>query len=480
MTIPNWAIEQKEKGTEIKKIGNYYYLYEIKSKWDKKKKRSKKVSGKYLGKITPEGLIKPKKEQIEEGLKNISVKEFGATDLILKMNSEIERSLKEIFPDKWKEIYLFGIFRLCYNSPINTLSTYYHDSYISNQIENARMSSKFIGDMLGELGKERELIRIFLRQFLKGEEFAIIDLTHVLSLSEGVISAVTGYNSKKEFLPQIHMIFLFSLDEHIPSYFRIVPGSIRDVTSLINTVREAEVNNTVLITDKGFFSEDNVLKLDDENMHYIMPLKRNSTLIDYSNLRKTDKSGFAGYFLFENRAIWYYNYEISDGNLKGKNLYVFLDIKLKAEEEKDYLSRIGNDDKYSFESFMNIQHRQGTISVISDLDLPGERIYYLLKSRIEIEQMFDVFKNTLHADRSFMRDDYHMEGWMFINFIALLFYYKIYNLLSKKELLKKHSPKNVLLELSRIRKLKILDNWHTSEVPKKARVILEKLELPIP
>jgi len=31
--------------------------------------------------------------------------------------------------------------------------------------------------------------------------------------------------------------------------------------------------------------------------------------------------------------------------------------------------------------------------------------------------MFDAFKNVLNVDRTYMRDDYQMEGWAFINFI---------------------------------------------------------------
>ncbi|MFZ2412373.1 MAG: transposase, partial [Candidatus Methanoperedens sp.] len=50
------------------------------------------------------------------------------------------------------------------------------------------------------------------------------------------------------------------------------------------------------------------------------------------------------------------------------------------------------------------------------------RIFELLKSRVEIEVTFDTFKNVLNADRSYMRDDSAMEGWMFVNFIALLLY----------------------------------------------------------
>ena len=63
---------------------------------------------------------------------------------------------------------------------------------------------------------------------------------------------------------------------------------------------------------------------------------------------------------------------------------------------------------------------------IWDLDNDAERIYTVLKSSSEIETMFDVFKNVLQADGAYMRDDYHMEGWMFINFLALVFYYKTY------------------------------------------------------
>lgn len=121
----------------------------------------------------------------------------------------------------------------------------------------------------------------------------------------------------------------------------------------------------------------------------------------------------------------------------------------------------------------------GTIAVITDLDKSEERIYNLLKSRAEIEIMIDAFKNVLNADRTYMRDDYQMEGWMLINFIALVFYYKLYRLLADNSLLKRYTPNDVLTHLSRIYKLKIHDQLITSEVPKKSRNIMEKLNIPI-
>jgi transposase len=299
----------------------------------------------------------------------------------------------------------------------------------------------------------------------------------VFSLSEGVISSTPGYNTKKEFLPQIHMIFLFSLDHHMPSYFRMVAGSITDVSSLVLTVREAGIHNVVMIGDKGFYSEDNVIDLNEEKLHYILPLKRNNSLIDYTKIQKGDKREFDGYFLFEKRTIWYYSYDIKEGKLKGKKITVFLDDRLKTEEEKDYLSRIEEDKNKTLETFFEHQHRQGTIAIITDLNESGERIYSLLKSRAEIEAMFDIFKNILNADRTYMRDDYQMEGWMFINFIALVFYYRLYGVLADNSLLKKYSPNDVLVHLSRIYKLKIQDQWIISEIPKKTRNIIDKLNL---
>ena len=49
---PQWALEHKRKGTELHCINNKYYLYEVTSKWNPEKKRSVKITGKLLGRIT--------------------------------------------------------------------------------------------------------------------------------------------------------------------------------------------------------------------------------------------------------------------------------------------------------------------------------------------------------------------------------------------------------------------------------------------
>jgi hypothetical protein len=58
MDYPAWTQKYKEKGLAIHPIGGKYYLYRISSVYDPVKKRAKKITKEYLGRITEEdGLI---------------------------------------------------------------------------------------------------------------------------------------------------------------------------------------------------------------------------------------------------------------------------------------------------------------------------------------------------------------------------------------------------------------------------------------
>ena len=161
-----------------------------------------------------------------------------------------------------------------------------------------------------------------------------------------------------------------------------------------------------------------------------------------------------------------------------RRVYLFRDPSFRAEEEKDFLRR-HEGKRGAVKQFREREKRMGTFPVITDLKVSGEIIYDMIKSRVEIEQSYDAFKNTLEADRSYMRDDHAMQGWIFINFIALMLHYRIYNILRKKNLLRAYSPGDVIRHLERISKLGIEDEWKTSEIPRKSRKIVEDLELHI-
>ncbi len=455
MAIPDWAVKFREKGTQITEIGGRYYLYRVKSKWDPEKHRARKITEEYLGRITPEGV----KKQSSEG--QVSVVEFGATDLIMRRCRYIIDALK--IYDHWESILVMAIFRLLHASPLKRIDFYYQTSYMSEILE-ARTSPGFLSSLLRTIGLGRENTMIFLRHFVVEDDIAVIDLTTVFSMSGGIVSSVPGYDHGGEHLPGVRFTLLFGLKHMKPMYYRFVPGSIRDVSTIRITMRESGIRKALLIGDKGFYSESNVSDLEKSHINYILPLKRNSDLIDYGP-STGDRSGFSGYFMFDNRPVWYHS------SRKGRRVVLFLDESLRLEEERDMLLRDNGKEEFHEKQFI-----LGTMAVITDLDRSEKEIYGLLKQRSNVEQAFDTFKNVLEADRTYMRDDYALEGWFLVNFVSLLIYYEIYNLLREHDLLSKYSPMDVLVHMSRIQKLKMHNKWVTSEIPKKTRIIKEKLE----
>ena len=102
---PDWVEKEHVKGTSIKQIGENYYLYECTSKNVRGKSYPVSIQ-RYIGKITPEGLIKP------ENISFIPLK-----DNLLQLRdefdlSDIEKADKEILEHvcllKLSSIYYIG------------------------------------------------------------------------------------------------------------------------------------------------------------------------------------------------------------------------------------------------------------------------------------------------------------------------------------------------------------------------------------
>jgi len=215
-----------------------------------------------------------------------------------------------------------------------------------------------------------------------------------------------------------------------------------------------------------------------EELKFIIPLKRNNALIDFTKVEQGNKKDFDGFFKFQGRIIWYYTHVVD----KEKNLTInlYMDEQLKLEENKDYLNRIETvPEKYNMDGFFKKQHTFGTIAMLHNTTKNAETVYVSYKSRNQIEEMIDVLKNVIEADKSYMQNEQALETWMFINYITLHWYYKIYQLLVKYELIKKFSPMDFVLFLKEIRKVKINTKWYSAEITAKTQKILDKVNIPI-
>lgn len=476
MAYPDWVLKHKQKGTEIKENNGNFYLYERSTVWDKEKKQPRKISGKYLGKITPEGLIHAERRSLRIKPGCISVLECGASEYLLHISEDIQKNLRKHFEDDWERIYVLSILRTISPVPFKRVEDRYWRSILSERYTDLNLSGKAISTFLRKLGDRRNSITGFMKEFFQEYRHMIFDGTRITSFSEQTQKAQTGYNNNHQYDPQINLLYVFSCCEQpSPAFYRVLPGSIMDVSSLKLTIEEMDIEDIVVIGDKGFGSEDNFKSLSGLGIEYIIPLKRNTKKYDMDVLRRADKKNFDGAFMFHDRPIWHYSK--TEGNMR---IFIFLDSELKYREERDYMRRIqAGYEGYDYSGLIEKQLIFGTLVIQTTVSGTAQEIYELYKQRGMIEQSFDSLKNLLGQDHSYMQDDIAFEAWSFLNHVALMITYRIYVNLRNAKLLKKYSVADVMDYFSGITKLRINDNWTLAEIPKKSRILAEKLDFKI-
>lgn len=484
MSLPEWVQQFREPKTEIKIVKGAYYKYEVHYKYNPEKKRTDKITGVLLGKITEEhGLIPSDKNKLRKKRQErvVDIKNYGLYHLFSSL-IEAEFKLLTTFVDKdvCELLFSFAMFRWGYNSPIKRAPYYYSHDYCSEVFASKSPDDKDFSAALKTIGENRTQIVAWMRLLLSGQhskhaEFVMMDSTHVFTKSELLTVNAKGYNPDFDFEKQVRLMYLFSAKMQQPVYYRLINGNITDITSMSLCVAEMNIDNVIYIADKGFYSKQNVKMMKAQNLQYIIPVRRDNKLISYKPLSEAGFKQKLSYFIYQNRIIWYYQYQS-----KTEQLITFLDEGLRAKEEADYASRITTlPEEYTSEQFKNKLPSFGTLTIAFDIKAKKscEQVYEAYKQRNEIENVFDSYKNFLRADAMYMQNRYVLEGWLAANFIAMIAYHKLYTRLRNIKKLNNYSPKDIIEISKSIYQLKINNEWKRSEMTKKNIDLFKQLDI---
>jgi len=480
MPIPQWALEHKKQGTEIKHIKGHYYLYERKSRWVPEKKRAVKVSGAYLGKVTPEGVIPPKKRLDNKPIRSI---EYGASTFLHQLGQDMLPILEQhLGQDTGQAVYTAAILRLISPCPFRRLQDHYQQSEMSKLLPNLALSPASITTLLNTVGQSRAACAQVMRTLAKPAPYILIDGTKTTSRSNGMVKALPGHSANKKFTPQINQVYVVSTSGEGPTpwFYRNVPGNIPDVSAFKLTIEDAGVAGACLIADTGFASKTNFDLLADSPLDYIVPLKRNTKEVDLTSTVYTTA------FSFHHRAI-----SAALIPKKGYNICVFRDEKARGEEMASVVTRVEKAnataaEKKKFDPSRDLRDpgaevgvaeaKAGVIVMRTSLtDKTPQEIYVMYKLRWQIEQLFDTMRNDCDSDASYMHNDTGFEAWSFINHIMLLLACRVLALLREKNLAKDWSLRGVLDHLSRVHLVQVADQWKLAETTDKTRKMLQAL-----
>ena len=308
MSFPAWVLKFREPKTEIKLVKGGYYKYTVEYKYNPVKKRTDKVTGALLGKITElEGFTESNKNQLRVKLpdcQTVDIKTYGLFRLFSTLLEVEFETLKKSFPLEVCELlFSFAMFRWGYNTPIKRAPVYFSHDYCSQTFSVKSTSDKVFSDMLKQLGEQRTKVVDWMKVLLgegnvKEAEFVLMDSTHVFSNSDLLAVNAKGYNPDFDFNRQVRLMYLFSAQMQKPVYYRLINGNITDIKSMSLCVEEMKIENVIYIADKGFYSKENTQMMKEQGLQYIIPLQRKNQLIDYQALQEDGFKLKLSYFIY--------------------------------------------------------------------------------------------------------------------------------------------------------------------------------------
>jgi len=484
MAFPEWVEKQKKRGFDIKEIKGNYYMYERKSRWDKEKKKAVKVTGAYIGKVTPEGII-PVKPKLDT-TKPIFSLEIGASAYLFSIAGDLLEELKNHFDKKTAElIWVVSMIRLIAPCPFRRLGDRYQTSWLSKMLPKLNLSKNAMTALIDQVGGSRAACAAFMRETMKPAPYLLIDGSRVTSKSEGMDRALPGYSKSNKYLPQLNQIYIVSASgegERMPVFYRNVAGNIPDVTAFELTVEDAGIASATVLADNGFAFVDNFTNMEESelDLKYIVPLRRNSAEVELSQIE------FEDVFTYHGRAIFAHMEERD-----GYRIYVFRDEKMRSKEISDFVGRAEKSNasaekKKNFDPENDLhdipQKTQEAIDKFgiiifrtSIMDQTPRYIYEAYKIRWEIEQLFKTLRDTCEQDASYMRDDQGFEAWSFFGHITIMVACRILSNLRQLKLSKEWSLEGILDHLSRVQVVQIANQWRVAETTKKTQELITSL-----
>nr|AAU82312.1 conserved hypothetical protein [uncultured archaeon GZfos14B8] len=452
--VSDWVRAQRsegKRGIEIKNFGSAYYVYRSTTFWDKELKKRRKRST-YLGKLDKErGFISSKKGTPR--FRPRSIRQYGNAMLLHRAMQDLLPLLKEGFDELWQEIYALATTRILGYTPLERVASVWGRLHDPNNL-TPNLSSKKLSEVLKAVGSDRGGQDIIFRELSRNGRQFVYDLSVVFTRSEGINIAEMGYNKDHVYVPQINRALLYSVDNGLPTMIKALPGSIKDITSLYNSLREIGIEGKILILDRGFFSKDVVAFLLEQKTSFLLPARRNSKLYDI-------RIHLTGHFFYRERLI-----RFGKRRVEGYFLYLFEDAVLRMEEEKTLYKRL-DEETIDKEKLGRGLKRAGRILLISDLDKEGGEVFMMYKQRGGVENQFDTYKNVLNADRMYLQDDESVFGHLFTSFLALYGYCTLETVLKEAGLLRKFSPMDLLEEFSKVYIVTDGEQEVISEIPRK-------------
>ncbi|MCL1914169.1 MAG: hypothetical protein FWG10_09920 [Eubacteriaceae bacterium] len=166
-----------------------------------RKEKTVKVTGDYVGKVTPEGIVPLKTKQLLD--KPFYSLELGASAFIMSEAAGLLASLKKHFTEADTEaIWAISMLRLVFECPFSDIEDKYLSSIMSKMLPGLELSKKSIKSLIDKVGADRGACAAFMRDEMGPAPSYIVDDNRAGCGSGWVFRALPGHSTNGKLLPQ--------------------------------------------------------------------------------------------------------------------------------------------------------------------------------------------------------------------------------------------------------------------------------------
>lgn len=322
------------------------------------------------------------------------------------------------------------LFYLECQAPNASAQDWYEGNYASILYPNAKMDGQRISELLKSIGTEK-VKSSFLKSYYSKETFkdgtkVIIDSTGIINNVHCQFTTICNHNGKISTC--LRLITVIREDDSKPVYFRMIPGSTLDSTTLKKTIIELgkyDIKVSLALLDAGYCTLQNLKRLINMDIDFITRL--DAKMKAYKELKKKHFDGLEtkeNFIRYGER--FFYMKLVENVVIENQKLfaYVCIDCTSKAYD----LIRMGErknvpENGRAYEEMQS----DGFFILISKTKHAREEIlpkYYL---RQKIEQSYDLVKNETNIQPIRNHSEETINGHLLVSFICQIISQEIQN-----------------------------------------------------
>lgn len=480
----------------VKNPNGTTYVYENESYWDKASKTTRHKR-KCIGKLKPEtGEIIPTrkkstaKSEAKRQAGQCTVTTIGPSLLLDKASNDIglSKALRSTFPDDWAHMLTCAYYLACEGGALCHAEQW---STRNQHPLGKKLGDQRISELLCRLTPSRQ--QDFFTQWIAAnhEGCFALDITSVSSYSELIDYVKWGYNRDGENIPQVNLLMLTSEDTRLPIYYRILQGSIKDVS----TLKESLDNLGLLgsrafhfVMDKGFFSEANIDAMYDARYHFSIGIPFTSSIATraveenregmdshkhYISLGGDELYAVTKYTKWKGHRCYVHTYydslkaELDNRRFTHKLLQCHDELVSGDErpENKKFYSKYfivrdqpkrGRKVMYKEDEIQKYkQNHTGWFVMISNKTKDATEALRNYRQKDAVEKGFDDLKNDLDMKRLRIHSNAAMEGRFFIQFIALILVTYLKGVMESQGWMRNHNLQEVFSEMKSLKQVSV-------------------------